>query len=175
MRTRLLALMLLSAAMTSAAHAQTAAPATAPAAAPQPDIIFVTAAETQALIAKAKAERAKDRPSSAPQPLVRVPGYRAVVEYRVASTPASIHDNNAEFFYVLEGSGDMVLGGALIDAKRTNPANQSGTGVTGGDTRKLGKGDFIFVPAGMPHYFSAIGSDGLAVVALHVPGQVPAH
>jgi mannose-6-phosphate isomerase-like protein (cupin superfamily) len=169
MRTRLLALMLLSAAMTVQAQAQTA-PAPVP-----PDIIYVTAAETQALIAKAKAERANDRPVAPPQPLVRVPGYRAVVEYRVAPTPASVHDNNAEFFYVLEGSGDLILGGALTDAKRTNPANQSGTGVTGGDTRKLGKGDFIFVPAGMPHYFSAIGSDGLTVVALHVPGQVPAH
>jgi mannose-6-phosphate isomerase-like protein (cupin superfamily) len=136
---------------------------------PPPSLVFADAAEVQAAIAKAKAAQKSGQPSAPAQPLVSVPGYRTQLEYRTAPTPGSIHDREAELIYVVEGSGSMTMGGTLNDAKHTNPANQSGTGIIGGDTRPLAKGSFLFIPVGVAHYFATIGSAGLAIVTLKVP------
>ncbi|MDP3659647.1 AraC family ligand binding domain-containing protein [Phenylobacterium sp.] len=149
------------AAMSAGAMAQPAPPV-------EPDITFISAEQTAALIAKAKAER-KDTAMAPVQTMVRAPGLRALVEYRVGPTPASIHEHEAELFYVLEGSGAMIVGGALTDAKRANASNFTGTGVSGGVTYPLSKGDFLLVPAGTPHYYAQVGTQGLTVMSLHIP------
>ncbi|WP_419815295.1 cupin domain-containing protein [Glacieibacterium sp.] len=138
-----------------------------------PSVVLADAAEVQAVIAKVKASQKPGQPSGTSQPLVSVPGYRTMVEYRTAPTPASIHDNESELIYVVEGSGSMTLGGTLNDAKRSNPANQQGSGVTGGTSHALAKGSFMFIPAGTAHYFASIGKTGLAIVTLKVPTTTP--
>src|SRR5712664_4091101 len=47
------------------------------------------------------------------QPIVRLAPYNANLEYRVAgvNAPASMHEREAEMFYVVEGSGTLVTGG----------------------------------------------------------------
>jgi mannose-6-phosphate isomerase-like protein (cupin superfamily) len=75
--------------------------------------------------------------------------------------------------YVIDGSATMVTGGKLVDEKRTNPANLSGTGIEGGTSQHVSKGDFMVVPENTAHWFSAI--DGtLVLMTLHVPRPVPA-
>jgi mannose-6-phosphate isomerase-like protein (cupin superfamily) len=147
-----------------AAQGAAAAPA-----APQPDIPFASAAEIQALIAKAKAARKPDQPMAPPQPVVRGGGYRALVEYRVAPTPPQTHDKEGELFVVVDGSGTLVLGGTLDNAERINADNSRGTGITGGVAHPIAKGDFIFAPAGTAHHFVKIGPEGLSVVTMKSP------
>jgi mannose-6-phosphate isomerase-like protein (cupin superfamily) len=131
---------------------------------------LMSAADVTALAAKLKAER-KDQPILA-QTMLRAAGYNVNMEYRTAVGPAAVHDNDAEFFYVIDGAGTVVLGGKLANEKRTNAANLTGTGIEGGTARKVAKGDFIMVPEGTPHWFSAI--DGtLVLMALHLPRQAP--
>jgi mannose-6-phosphate isomerase-like protein (cupin superfamily) len=145
------------------AFAQSAAP-------PAPKL-FAGAGDVTALIAKAKAERKPDQANFS-QPIVRLAPYSANLEYRVGSVnaPASVHEKEAEMFYVVEGTGTMVTGGKLVDERRTNPANLSGTKIEGGESRKLVKGDFLIVPAGTPHWITGI--DGaLALMTLHLPVQ----
>lgn len=151
----------------AAAVAQTAVPA--PPAASMANMIFVDAAQVQASIARAKASQKPGQASAPGQPLVSVPGYRTQLEYRTASTPGSIHDRDAELVYVVEGTGTITIGGTLNDAKHSNPANQQGTGISGGETRSLAPGSFLFIPAGVAHHFASIGAAGLAVVTLKVP------
>ena len=55
-----------------------------------------------------------------------------------------------------EGSATLVTGGKLKDEKRTNAENLSGSGIEGGESRHVAKGDFVMVPEGTPHWFSAI-------------------
>lgn len=169
------ALFLLALTASAVAHPQAAPVAGAKSAPrlPQPDIVYATAAEAEALIAKAKAERKEGQTVGPLQPLVRIPGYRALVEYRVGPTPAAVHDKDAEFIYVLDGSGTLITGGTLADAKHVNAVNQRGSGITGGTPRTLAKGDSVFLPPGMPHHFAVIGGEGLAVIALHIPPQPP--
>jgi mannose-6-phosphate isomerase-like protein (cupin superfamily) len=129
--------------------------------------LFASSADVQALIAKAKAERRADQPTFA-QPIVKFAPYTANLEYRALVGPAAAHDKEAEMFFVVEGSGTLVTGGRLVMETRPNPDNRSGTGIEGGTSQRVSKGDFIMVPAGSPHWFSVI--DGtLVLMSVHLP------
>ena len=131
--------------------------------------LFAAAADVKALIARAKAERKPDQPNFS-QPIVSLAPYNANLEYRVGglNAPASTHDKDAELFYVVEGSGTVVTGGALRDERRTNADNSSGTAIDGGASRKIAAGDWVLVPEKTPHWFTQI--DGtLVMMSIHLP------
>ena len=147
--------------MVPQAQAQAAGqPAAAQAAPPQP-VLFKSAADVAALIAKARAER-KEGQANFGQNIVRLAPYNANLEYRASVGNASIHEHEAELFYVVDGSGTMVTGGKM-----------AGTAIEGGVSRTIAKGDFILVPENTPHWFSAINQT-LILMSLHVPRPVPA-
>jgi mannose-6-phosphate isomerase-like protein (cupin superfamily) len=137
------------------------------AAAAEPQRTMVSAAEVNALIAKAKSERKDDQPIIA-QSLIRLAPYNVSLEYRASVGAAAVHETEAEFFYVIDGSATLTTGGKLTNEKRTNAENLTGSGIEGGQTRHVAKGDFVMVPERTPHWFSAI--DGTVVLmSLHLP------
>ena len=136
---------------------------------PPPPRLFAGSADVGAMIAKAKAERKPDQANFV-QPIVRSAPYSANLEYRVAgvSAPASVHERDAEMFYVIEGAGTLVTGGTLRDEKRTNAENLTGSAIDGGASRRLAKGDWVMVPAKTAHWFTQI--DGtLVLMSIHLP------
>jgi mannose-6-phosphate isomerase-like protein (cupin superfamily) len=132
--------------------------------------LYASSADITALIAKARSERKKDEPRI-PEPILRLAPYGATLEYRASVGPAAVHVDEAEFFYVIDGSATMVTGGKLVNESRTNAQNLSGTAIEGGTSRAIAKGDFIVVPEGTPHWFSTIDQT-LVVMSLHVPRPV---
>jgi mannose-6-phosphate isomerase-like protein (cupin superfamily) len=135
-------------------------------AAPQPPKEFASAADVQAMIAKAKNDR-KDGQAIVNQNILRLAPYAANLEYRASVGPASQHDTEAEMFYVVEGSGTLVTGGTMPGATRTGD-NLSAASIEGGNSRPVAKGDFIIVPEKTPHWFSKI--DGvLVLMSIHLP------
>src|SRR5882672_3990955 len=127
---------------------------------------MVSAAEVQAMIAKAKADR-KDQAIIA-QSLIQLAPYNVSLEYRASVGNAAVHETEAELFYIVDGSATLVTGGKLKEEKRTNAENLTGTGVEGGESRHVAKGDFVMVPDHTPHWFSKI--DGTVVLmSLHLP------
>jgi mannose-6-phosphate isomerase-like protein (cupin superfamily) len=136
--------------------------------APSPKL-FASAADVTALIAKAKAERKADQPNFV-QPIIQLAPYAANLEYRVANlnANATVHEKDAEMFYVIEGSGTVITGGTLREERRMNAENRAGTAIDGGTRRHIAKGDFIMVPENTPHWFGEI--DGtLVMMSIHVP------
>ena len=131
---------------------------------------FSSSADVEALIAKARSERKENQPVVAERILQLAP-YNANLEYRASVGPAAVHEREAEMFYVIDGSATMVTGGKLVKETRTNAENLSGTGIEGGSSRSIAKGDFIIVPENTPHWFSAINGT-LVVMSLHVPRAV---
>ena len=129
---------------------------------------FASSAEVQALIANAKATIKPGQPTLSQHILTLAP-YNVNLEYRVSGAPAAVHEKEAEVFYVVEGAATMVTGGKLTGEKRTNPANLSGDGITGGLTRRIAKGDFVIVPEGSPHQITAVEGGALSVMTFHVP------
>ena len=128
---------------------------------------FTSASEVQALIANAKAKRTTEL--NYPQRLLHLAPYNANLEYRAVAGTAAVHEHEAEVFVVIEGAGVLTTGGKLIAETRTNADNLSGTGITGGSSRRIAKGDFMIVPENVPHWFSEITSGPLVLMAFHVP------
>jgi hypothetical protein len=79
-----------------------------------------------------------------------------------------VHVAQAELIYVTDGGCTFLMGGTLVNPK-PNGGNLSGTGVTGGTPRTLAKGDFILVPAGVPHWVTAVQGGRFVSVTLHMP------
>ena len=128
---------------------------------------MVSAADVAALIAKAKVDR-KEGQALLTQSMIQLPPYNVSLEYRSAVANAAVHDHEAELFYVVDGSAMLVTGGKLKDEKRTNAENANGSAIEGGVSRHVAKGDFVMVPEGTPHWFSAI--DGtIVLMSLHLP------
>ena len=84
-------------------------------------------------------------------------GYRtgpyAPADYR---PDVEIHENEADLFYVVDGGAMQVLGGTVIGGKQTGPGQIRGSKIDGGQTYKISKGDVMWVPAGVPHWFPEI-------------------
>jgi mannose-6-phosphate isomerase-like protein (cupin superfamily) len=135
-----------------------------PAASPPASVLYASPADVAAALARGKAAA-----TMTPQVLVSVGGSRALLEYRGKPTPASLHETEDELVFVSDGSGTIVIGGSLKDQTRRNPANLSGSGIDGGQTYKMEKGAWFYIPAGVAHYFASQGPDGVAIVSLHVP------
>ena len=154
-----IALIIVIAAAAAVVAAQQPAAQTAP-----PEMkTYTSAADVRALIAQKKAG-----------PLLAAAPYSANMEYRATVGPAAVHEREAEIFYIIEGTGTLVTGGKLVNETRSNPTNLSGTAVEGGSSRTVSKGDFILVPEGTPHWFSAIGGNGVLIdMSIHVPRPVP--
>jgi mannose-6-phosphate isomerase-like protein (cupin superfamily) len=129
--------------------------------------MFASSADVAALAAEAKSQRKENQPLVS-KPILSLAPYTASLEYRAAVGPSAVHEKEAEFFYVIDGSATMVTGGKLTEEKRTNAENLTGTGIEGGNSRSIAKGDFIVVPEGTPHWFSAINGT-ITLMSLHVP------
>ena len=140
--------------------------AQAPAPPPQTDRTKAThfkAADLQAAIAKLST----DRPASSVRVFSLAP-YNVNVERRLPQAQgASLHESQAELFYVIEGSATMLTGGTLIAPTR-NGANLQGTGIEGGTRNVFSKGDFLMVPSGVPHQFVDITA-AVQVMSMYLP------
>ena len=117
----------------------------------------------------AAAARSKAAAKLTAEVIVAIPPLRVAVEHRDKPTPASVHETNNELVNVLSGSGTMIIGGTLQDEKRRDATNLTGTGINGGRSYELVKGSYIFIPAGMAHYFASIGNDGLDITTTYIP------
>lgn len=122
-----------------------------------------TAADLQAALAKLPT----DRPSSAARVFTLSP-YNVNVERRMPQPQgASMHEAQAELFYVIDGSATMVTGGTLVGEKR-NGTNLQGTAIENGTRHPLNKGDFLIVPSGVPHQFVDIKAP-VQVISIYLP------
>jgi len=131
-----------------------------------PTKLFASAAEVDAALAKVRAEH---KPGNNVVVLVSVGPYPAQLEYRIpgASPSASVHKAQAEFIYVIAGGCTLITGGTLENPK-DNGINMGGTGITGGVSRKVAKGDYIMVAPNTPHQYADVQGE-LAMVTLHMP------
>lgn len=129
--------------------------------------VYTTAAEVQALLAKAKGERKEGQVAVAEHILSLAP-YNVNLEYRPVEGAAAVHEKEAELVYVIDGGGTLTTGGKVVGEKRTNATNLTGTAIDGGTTQTLAKGDFAIIPEGTPHQFKP--ANGLLVLmTMHVP------
>jgi mannose-6-phosphate isomerase-like protein (cupin superfamily) len=168
MRAPLLAVTILAATFASAAI-------TSSALAQQPATTqYMSEKDVMALIEKAKADRKGDAPL-VPEPILVLAPYKAQLEYRPLKAPAAVHEKDAELFVVLQGTGDIITGGKLVNEKRVNANNLSGSDIADGQTHHVVKGDTLIVPNNTPHQVIPTGGAPIVVMTMHVPMPAPAN
>jgi hypothetical protein len=145
----------------------TALPATAQERPQVPPKFFASAAEVDALLAKAKAEHKGDN-TNTNEILVSDGPYPVQLEYRTGTTPPSIHKGQAELIYVIAGGCTLIEGGTLEGIKPGAGPTFSGTGIEGGTPRKVSKGDYIMVPPDTPHWYTDVQGEFISMT-IHVP------
>ncbi|PYU27539.1 MAG: hypothetical protein DMG32_06360 [Acidobacteria bacterium] len=76
-----------------------------------------------------------------------------------------IHDDTAESYVVISGSGTLITGGTIVNGKRSGPNDEvttvlngpsCGGTMVGYTSRDIKTGDVIIIPEHVPHGFSAI-------------------
>jgi mannose-6-phosphate isomerase-like protein (cupin superfamily) len=135
----------------------------------QPKLIHL-AADTAPIVATARTQLPSAARFFSGGTLISLPPYRVGLELRSPKGIASVHKNNAEFMWVLEGEGIIETGGTVVNPRDTG-ANIDGDSQTGSTINRMKKGDFIFVPKGVPHLARTDGHFVLAT--MHVPGGEP--
>jgi mannose-6-phosphate isomerase-like protein (cupin superfamily) len=77
--------------------------------------------------------------------------YNVNIRRLVGAESALVHQKTADVWVVQEGSGTLVTGGTLVDARTNANGDQSGSGIRGGAERVIKTGDVVFIPPGVAH------------------------
>ena len=102
--------------------------------------------KAQQLLAKANAGT-----GSASVKVAEYPNHYTMVALREKNGGAEIHEQFADIFLVLKGEATLTTGGIVINPETTKPGETVGASLTGGTVTGLKEGDFIHIPAGVPH------------------------
>lgn len=89
-------------------------------------------------------------------PLTENGAYKVHASRRTEAGMAEVHVKDTDIIYMLEGTATLVTGGNVVEAKTTAQDEIRGKAISGGETRKITKGDVIIVPAGTPHWFKEV-------------------
>src|SRR5579862_5599433 len=103
-------------------------------------------------------------------PIVNDPGL-VVLAQRRESGPVEYHDHTNHVFIMVEGEATLVVGGTMVDAKRTAPDQMRAPSINGGTTYHLAKGDVITIPAKTPHWFKEVPTKTVAYYAINIESQ----
>jgi len=103
-------------------------------------------------------------------PIVSDPGLVVLAQRREAG-PAEYHDRTNHVFIMVEGEATMVVGGTMVEPKRTAPSQMRAPSIEGGATYHLSKGDVITIPAKTPHWFKEISTKTVAYYAVNIESE----
>jgi len=153
-----------------------ASPALAQSPVPPVPAVHISPAEIAAFLETAIAKSAIDQPIKSAD----VHGGKALVAMLhrdKAEAGALIHERATETYYILHGSGTIVTGGRLGGTPKPTDLTRLGAGPSlqgerqGGDSRRVGPGDVIIIPAGTVHSFSELDSPISYLVFRFDPGR----
>ncbi len=103
-------------------------------------------------------------------PIVSDPGL-IVLAQRRGSGEVEYHDRTNHVFIVVEGEATLVVGGTMVDSRRTAPDQMRAASVQGGTTHHLSKGDVITIPAKTPHWFKEVPTKTVAYYAVNIENE----
>jgi quercetin dioxygenase-like cupin family protein len=99
----------------------------------------------------------------------RTPGHAAILLRRTLPGKAEVHEHQADVWYVIDGGCEFITGGSVVGGAPESPGEIRGKSISDGETYHLAKGDFIRVPAGVPHWVKKI--EGKEIVYIVVKYQ----
>ena len=91
-------------------------------------------------------------------------GYKIDAGRRDAPGEVEYHERVVDVMRVVEGTATVVTGGEIEDAREVAPGELRGASVRGGTTHRLGIGDVLAIPNGVPHQFVEVSDPFLYFV-----------
>lgn len=107
----------------------------------------------------------------ASEDLHRYGNHYTMLAYRTATGSAEVHEHEADIFVIQSGNGNLLQGGKLVNSKATKPGELRGPSIAGGTPIKIGKGDVIHIPAGVPHQLLVEKGSPISYFVVKVTGQ----
>src|ERR1700693_4388345 len=103
-------------------------------------------------------------------PIVSDPGLVVLAQRREAG-PVEYHDHTNHVFVMVEGQAALMVGGSMVDPKRTASDQMRAPSLEGGSTYHLSKGDVITIPAKTPHWFKEVPTKTIAYYAVNIESE----
>ena len=116
--------------------------------------VYKSAAELMATLAK----NAQAKSDQATSPIANEDHYRINIVRRGSAGTAMAHATGpakgSEVHYIIDGAATVVTGGTLV--RPAGPSGPANVTITGGESRRVTKGDVIVIPAGTPHWYKDV-------------------
>jgi len=103
-------------------------------------------------------------------PIVSDPGLVVLAQRRGAGE-VEYHDHTNHVFVMVEGEATLVVGGTMVDARRTAANQMRAPSLEGGTTYHLSKGDVITIPAKTPHWFKEVPTKTVAYYGVNIESE----
>jgi mannose-6-phosphate isomerase-like protein (cupin superfamily) len=81
------------------------------------------------------------------------PTESVLITHRDGPSEAEIHEKQADFIFVKDGEGTILVGGTLVEPRVDRPTELRGKPGVGGKNYALKTGDMLYVPANTVHQF----------------------
>src|SRR5579872_4464097 len=103
-------------------------------------------------------------------PIVNDPGLVVLAQRRGAGL-VEYHEHTNHVFVMVEGEATLVVGGTMVEPKRTAADQMRAPSIEGGTVYHLSKGDVITIPAKTPHWFKEVPTKTVAYYAVNIDSE----
>lgn len=104
--------------------------------------------------------------------IIRTDGYFAALVHREPGPGFSeVHAEWADVYFVTAGGASIVTGGTILDPRDTGPGEIQGSAIEGGTSRRIGAGDIVHIPAGIPHHVLVGEGETITYFILKAPRE----
>ena len=100
--------------------------------------------------------------------LGRGAGYTYAVTHRDSSGGLEVHAHFTDVFVIESGTATLVSGGTADGARESTPGEWRGGTVRGAESRPLGTGDMVVIPAGTPHQMLLAPGERISYLAFKI-------
>ena len=101
--------------------------------------------------------------------VINGPDFQVQGSHRDKAGNAELHVKETDTFYVVDGEATIVTGGTIIGRHETRQDQIGGSGIEGGKTFHVKKGDVMTIEAGVPHWFKETSGISYYVVKIKKP------
>jgi mannose-6-phosphate isomerase-like protein (cupin superfamily) len=95
--------------------------------------------------------KAQGPEGAASSKLNEYPNSFTMIALRTKNGGVEVHEEYADFFFVVRGSAKLLTGGTVQDGKTVSPGEIRGKSVLNGVETNLNQGDIVHIPATVPH------------------------
>lgn len=111
------------------------------------------------------------RSQFASEDLAKYGNHYLMVAERGQTGSSELHEHEADIFIVENGQATIVTGGKIVNPRTQKPGEIRGSSIEGGERHRLGVGDIIHLPAGMPHQLLVDKNQPFTYFVIKVQGQ----